>query len=227
MNKHVGANQTQLSPNHPTQLRHPLVVIGETGTSKTATIESTLKSLDPDTNSQLILNFSSRTTGNDVRRMLNANVEKRAKGVYGPIPGKKLVVFIDDMNMPKEDEYGTQQPIALLRVVIGRGGMYQQGSDLSWRSLRDMTYTAAIGPTGGGRQSLDPRFLSLFTVYHALQPSSESLFSIFSSILSSHLSNGFSRKLHAYVDKFTHLSLLVYRRENSLKRKGDSMLFSI
>ncbi|TGZ71294.1 hypothetical protein CRM22_002727 [Opisthorchis felineus] len=193
------------------KLRHPLVVIGETGTSKTATIESTLKSLDPDTNSQLILNFSSRTTGNDVRRMLNANVEKRAKGVYGPIPGKKLVVFIDDMNMPKEDEYGTQQPIALLRVVIGRGGMYQQGTDLSWRSLRDMTYTAAIGPTGGGRQSLDPRFLSLFTVYHALQPSSESLFSIFSSILSCHLSNGFSRKLHAYVDKFTHLSLLVYR----------------
>ncbi|KAA3678865.1 dynein heavy chain, axonemal, partial [Paragonimus westermani] len=192
------------------KLRYPLVVVGQTGTSKTATIESIMRSLEQDTNSRLILNFSSRTTAYDVRRMLNANVEKRAKGVYGPIPGKKLVVFIDDMNMPREDEYGTQQPIALLRVVVGRGGMYQQGSDLSWRSLRDMTYLAAIGPAGGGRRSLDPRFVSLFTVYHALPPSTDSLFTIFGSILLGHLSIGFSRKLQSFVDKFTHLSLLVY-----------------
>ncbi|KAF6772608.1 hypothetical protein AHF37_08034 [Paragonimus kellicotti] len=111
----------------------------------------------------------------------------------------------------QEDEYGTQQPIALLRVVVGRGGTYQQGSDLSWRSLKDMTYLAAIGPAGGGRQNLDPRFVSLFTVYHALPPSTDSLFTIFGSILLGHLSNGFSRKLQGFVDKFTHLSLLVYK----------------
>lgn len=60
-----------------------------------------MRSLDMDTTSTLFLNFSSRTTANDARSMINANVEKRAKGVYGPIPGKTLVVFIDDMNMPK------------------------------------------------------------------------------------------------------------------------------
>nr|CAK6928266.1 unnamed protein product [Fasciola hepatica] len=193
------------------KLRAPLLVVGETGTSKTATIESTMHSLDLDTTSTLYLNFSSRTTANDARNMINANVEKRAKGVYGPIPGKTLVVFIDDMNMPKEDEYGTQQPIALLRVIIGRNGMYQQGSDLSWRSLKDMTYLAAIGPAGGGRQSLDPRFVSLFTVYHALPPSDDSAFTIFGSVLLGHLTNGFTRKLMSYVDQFTNLSLRVYK----------------
>lgn len=89
--------------------------------------------------------------------------------------------------------------------------MYQQGSDLSWRSLKDMTYVAAIGPPGGGRQSLDPRFVSLFTVYHALPPSDDSAFTIFGSVLLGHLSNGFTRKLMSYVDQFTNLSLRVYK----------------
>ncbi|CAH8459226.1 unnamed protein product [Dicrocoelium dendriticum] len=193
------------------KLRYPLLIIGEAGTSKTATVDSLMHALDQDRNSRLVLNFSSRTSARDARRMINANVEKRAKGVYGPIPGKKLVVFIDDMNMPKEDEFGTQQAIALLRVIIGRGGMYQEGLDLSWRSLKDMTYLAAIGPAGGGRQNMDPRFVSLFTVYHALPPSFESQFKIFGSVLFGHLSNGFSRKLQTYADKFTRLSLLVYK----------------
>lgn len=37
----------------------------------------------------------------DVQRNLEANVEKRTKDTFGPTPGKKLLVFIDDMNMPQ------------------------------------------------------------------------------------------------------------------------------
>ena len=68
------------------------------------------------------MNFSSRTTSLDVQRNLEANVEKRTKDTYGPPPGKRLIVFIDDMNMPQVDEYGTQQPIALLKLLLERGG---------------------------------------------------------------------------------------------------------
>lgn len=50
---------------------------------------------------QLTLNFSSRTTSMDVQRNLEASVEKWTKEVYGPPPGKKLVCFIDDLNMPQ------------------------------------------------------------------------------------------------------------------------------
>ena len=49
----------------------------------------------------LNINFSSRTTSMDVQRNLEANVEKRTKDLYGPPPGKRLVVFMDDMNMPQ------------------------------------------------------------------------------------------------------------------------------
>ena len=49
----------------------------------------------------LNMNFSSRTTSHDVQRNLEANVEKRTKDTYGPPPGKRLLIFIDDMNMPQ------------------------------------------------------------------------------------------------------------------------------
>ena len=36
------------------------------------------------------------------------NIDKRSGRVFGPkIPGKKLLVFIDDLHMPKIDTYGT------------------------------------------------------------------------------------------------------------------------
>ena len=70
---------------------------------------------------QLNMNFSSRTTSMDVQRHLESNIEKRTKDVFGPPPGKRLIIFIDDMNMPQVDEYGTQQPIALLKLFIEKG----------------------------------------------------------------------------------------------------------
>ena len=84
------------------------------------------------------MNFSSRTTSLDVQRNLEANVEKRTKDTYGPPPGKRLIVFIDDMNMPQVDTYGTQQPIALLKLLLERGGCYDRGKDLNWKGIKDI-----------------------------------------------------------------------------------------
>ena len=49
--------------------------------------------------------------------------------------GKRLMIFVDDLNMPKVDTYGTQQPIALLHFLVGRGHMYDRsGKDLDLRT---------------------------------------------------------------------------------------------
>jgi dynein heavy chain len=49
----------------------------------------------------LNVNFSSTTTSLDVQRNLESVLEKRKKDTYGPPDGKKLVCFIDDLNMPQ------------------------------------------------------------------------------------------------------------------------------
>jgi dynein heavy chain len=49
----------------------------------------------------LNLNFCSTTTTQDLQRNLESVLEKRAKDAYGPVNGKKLLCFIDDLNMPQ------------------------------------------------------------------------------------------------------------------------------
>jgi len=81
--------------------KRPVLLVGETGTSKTATVSNFLNELDKDSHLLLNVNFSSRTTPLDVQRNLEANIEKRTKDIYGPPNGKRLIVFLDDMNMPQ------------------------------------------------------------------------------------------------------------------------------
>lgn len=101
--------------------------------------------------------------------------------------GKKLICFIDDMNMPQVDEYGTQQPIALLKLLFEKQGFYDRGKDLNWKKLRDISYFAAMGVAGGGRNDVDPRFMSKFTVFNLAFPSENTLQHVYTSILTGHL----------------------------------------
>lgn len=74
----------------------------------------------------------------DVQKTIEAAVEKRTKNIFGAPVGKRLIAFIDDMNMPRVDEYGTQQPIALLKLFFENGGMYDRGVNLNWKIFKDI-----------------------------------------------------------------------------------------
>jgi len=155
------------------------------------------------------------------QRAAEDSTEKRTKDTYGPPMGKRLIMFIDDLNMPRVDLYGTQQPIAFLKLFIERKGMYDRGKDLSWKNMKDMqvggasshicTWLArvsgasqrccfahaskpccsrvlvhvwtqvigAMGPPGGARNPVDPRFMSLFNVFEIQFPSSDNLSTIY------------------------------------------------
>lgn len=82
--------------------------IGDSGTAKTVTIFSHFKSLPVEKYVVLNINFSSRTTSKDCQKTIEENIEKRSFKQYGPTGGRTLVVFVDDLNMPRIDKYGTQ-----------------------------------------------------------------------------------------------------------------------
>ena len=74
----------------------------------------------------LVINFSSRTTSMDLQRNLEASVEKRTKGVYVPVGGKRMLTFLDDLNMPALDNFSSQPPLELLRLWIDYGFWYDR-----------------------------------------------------------------------------------------------------
>lgn len=84
------------------------------------------------------------------------------------------------------DNYGTQQPIALLKLLLDRGGIYDRGKDLNYKILKDLGFIAAMGKAGGGRNEVDPRFVSLFSVFNIPFPAVESLHLIYASIIKGH-----------------------------------------
>lgn len=76
-----------------------------------------------------------------------------------PPAGKKMVLFIDDLNMPKKGLYGAQPPIELLRQMIDNGGWYDNvEKSRPFRTLNDIIFMGAMGPPSGGRNQITPRF---------------------------------------------------------------------
>eukprot|EP00957_Ditylum_brightwellii_P160323 12204171-Ditylum_brightwellii.AAC.1 len=127
--------------------------------------------------------MSSRTSSRDVQTTIEANIEKRHGTVFGPAAGKKLIVFVDDMNMPKVDLYGTQQPIALLLTLLDHGFIYAYEKDIIQKNVKDLQYVAAMGPPGGGRNSTDPRFVARFNTFYLTKPSNKVLQNIYNNII--------------------------------------------
>ena len=192
-------------------VNRPTLFVGESGTAKTVTIQNFLESKDPETNLILNINFSSRTNAQDTYVNITENVDKRTAKVYGPPTGKILHVFVDDLNMPTIDTYGTQQPIAFLLFLISKKILYSRDRDLERREIRDLRYYGAMGPPASGRNPVDPRFLSLFSVFNLTPPTDEILHSIYSAIIETHLKNGFAESALTAGKKITASTLNLFQ----------------
>ena len=189
--------------------QRPILFVGESGTAKTTIIQKYLSGMPSASYTRLNINFSSRTTAADVQKNVEANVDKRSGNIYGPPAGKKLLVFIDDMNMPKVDTYGTQQPIALLHFLMGRGSVYDREKDLNLKFLKDLQYIGAMGPPGGGRNPVDPRFVALFNVFNLTPPTQAVLNNIYSSIITTKYAQ-FNDAVKTSVSKITGCVLRLF-----------------
>lgn len=108
--------------------------------------------------------------------------------------------------------YGTQQPIALLKLLFERGGMYDRDKDLIWKKFKDLTFYSAMGCAGGGRNEVDPRFISMYSVFNLIFPNDESLAHIYSAIFKGHcIKGGFKEDLLKICDMIVEMTLNLFK----------------
>ena len=179
----------------------PVLLVGPTGTGKSLYVRDAIKGLSEKIFSNLTLQFSANTSAYQVQHLVDEQLDRVRRGAFAPTRGKQLILFIDDMNMPKLEQYGAQPPIELLRQLIDQGGWYDC-KEISFRNVLNTQLVSAMGPADGGRNPITDRFLRHFAVI-AMSPFNDgTLTRIFSSMIKWHFQGqGFDDSVSMCADR--------------------------
>ena len=159
--------------------------MGGAGTGKTQVIKDYLASTRSDQVSHKTINFSSFTDSLALQQNIEAMLDKKSGRTYGSAMNKTLIAFIDDLNMPYVDKYGTQSPIQLLRQIIDYGQIFNREQLEEKKFIQDLLVFACLNHKSGSFV-VDLRLQKNFSSFTMYTPTDEIIKRIFGEILASH-----------------------------------------
>ena len=186
----------------------PVMLVGGAGTAKTTIIQDKLGRL-PEEIIYFNINLNSFTIASTLQSILEQPLEKKTGTMFAPPGTKRLIYFVDDMNMPTPDKYGTQSAIALLNQQIEYGGFYDL-KKLTMKEIRGVQYLSSMNPTAGSF-AIQDRMQRHFATFATLAPEAEVLRTIYGAILEGHLSNGFSQEMKKAGERVTNAALMLHK----------------
>jgi dynein heavy chain len=164
---------------------HPVMLTGLAGTGKSVLIRHLLNKLNDTEFMFRAMNFNYYTTSLHLQLFLEAAIEMKSGKLYAPPAQKTCVYFIDDINMPEIDIYGTQAPMTLLRQHLDYQHWYDRAA-MTIKDVKGVNYVTCMNPTAGSF-TINPRLQRHFSTFALGIPSDASVKFILSAMLEGHL----------------------------------------
>nr|XP_024216642.1 dynein heavy chain 7, axonemal-like [Halyomorpha halys] len=184
------------------------LITGPTGTGKSFIIQRLLSDSVASDFVPAFLSLTISITAEFTQELIISKLVKRTKNKYGPISGKISIMFIDDLNMPKNED-DTKPPLELLRQFFDHGYWY----DLKIKEkiyVQDLFIIGAMGIKNHSSQPLSPRFLRHFFIF-GISISDDSLVKIFTTTLFLGLrKNSFPADIMGTVQQIISATMYVY-----------------
>jgi dynein heavy chain, axonemal len=166
--------------------KHPVMLVGGAGSGKSVIVSDKLQSLSDNYAVQNVP-FNFYTTSEMLQKILEKPLEKKAGRNFGPPGNKTMIYFIDDMNMPAVDNYGTVQAHTIIRQFIDYHHWYDR-TKLTLKDIQNVQFVSTMNPTAGSF-TINPRLQRHFCVFSVNYPTGDAIFNIYHEILSQHVMN--------------------------------------
>ena len=199
--------------------QRPVLLIGGPGTAKTSTVLQVLSKLNPATNANKTVSFSSATTPSIFQATMEGAVEKRQGRTFGPPGGKRMVVFIDDISMPEVNTWGDQITLEIVRQLIEFNGFYNLQKPGEWKFIVDVDMLGCMLTPGGGKNDIPNRAKRHFHVMNVTLPSTASIHMIFGSLARA----VFNEEVSSDVERAANANLVSMTTDTWLKIKAKML----
>ncbi|CAJ1396635.1 unnamed protein product [Effrenium voratum] len=157
----------------------------------------------------LTINMSAMTSSGKTQEIIESKIEKRIKNKFGPAGNKRMLMFVDDLNMPRKDLFGSQPPLELLRQWIDYGCWYDRQKQ-TLRYVEGIHMVAAMGPPGGGRAVISSRLQSAANNLCFVNPADSQIKRIFMTLASNKLNDFRNEDIKSLAEPLTLTTISIY-----------------
>lgn len=191
----------------------PVLFIADAGYGKTAVAKYFLKNIQKlnkrnvdITYKYYVCNFNSFTDSANFQFIIESQISQRVGNKIGPPANNKLIYFLDDLNMPALDKYGTQSHVELLRQMFDYKEFYDRKDLDQKKILEDILFIASQNPKAGSFK-IDLRLQRHFTTLSPSEPKEDVISGIYFTILKNHFKDfkfkGYERKPEEGVEQIS------------------------
>ncbi|KAF8783159.1 Dynein heavy chain 2 like protein [Argiope bruennichi] len=160
----------------------PVLLIGTNGCGKTIIGTNLLYEIEKKDYLSSIINFSPQVSSFLLQQILERQLNKKAGGLLLPQFGKKMVVFLDDIDEGKTDEFGSQSSLELLYMILD-GAFWYNRDKWILNHLQNISFLASARSPCSYQNKIPAQLLNRFSIINVLAPQESQMKHIFISLL--------------------------------------------